>query len=89
MSGDLSFFHVTGAVGQVAIQAVKNLHCGVAGDGREIGAGLGRPDHGDSPGARGSVIYPSRTRARYLHGEYLLRERAKRGHGRALLPFRA
>lgn len=41
------FFHVPGAVGEIAIHTVENLHRGFAVDGAEIGAGLRRPDHGD------------------------------------------
>src|ERR1700722_13035594 len=41
------FLHIAGAVSQVAIHAVENLHCGFAVDGAHIGAGLGRPDDGD------------------------------------------
>ncbi len=44
------FFYIAGAIGQVAIHAMENLHRGFAVDGAEIGARLGRPDHGDPLG---------------------------------------
>lgn len=46
----LQFLHVANAVGQVAVQAVENLHGGLAVDGAEIGAGFRGPDDGDSLG---------------------------------------
>jgi len=46
----LEFLHVAGAVRQVAIHAVENLHRGFAVDGAEIDAALGRPDDGDPLG---------------------------------------
>jgi len=49
----LEFFHIAGAVGEIAIHAVENLHRGFAVDGAEIGAGLGRPDDGDALGSLG------------------------------------
>jgi hypothetical protein len=39
------FLHVAGAVSQVAIHAMKNLHRGFAVDGAEIGASFRGPDH--------------------------------------------
>ena len=84
----LELFHVTGAVGQVAIQAVKNCIAASRAMARRSARASGDQTTAIGWGAGGSVIYLRRTRAGYLHGEYLLRERAKRGHGRALLPFR-
>lgn len=40
----LQLFHISGMVGEVAIQAIENSHGLLAVDGAEIAAGLGRPD---------------------------------------------
>src|ERR1700677_2825274 len=41
------FFHIAGAVGEIAINAMENLHRGFAVDGAEVGTALRRPNHGD------------------------------------------
>jgi hypothetical protein len=82
----LEFLYVAGAVGQVAIHAAENLQGGFAVDGAQIGTDLRLPDHGDPFRRWRFGHFPGRTRAGCLREGCLLRERAKRGHGRARQP---
>ena len=36
----LEFFHIAGAVGQVTVNAMENLNCGLPIDGPQIGTGF-------------------------------------------------
>src|SRR5271157_2406848 len=76
----LELLHIASAVSQIAIQATKNLHRGVAIDGAEIGPGLWGQITAIRSGAGGSVIYSCRTRAECLRGERPRHGPAKRGH---------
>jgi hypothetical protein len=57
--------------------AAEQLPVNVHGISAEIGAASGDQMMALRSGARGSVIYPGRTRAGCLREEYLLREPAK------------
>src|ERR1035438_1081716 len=73
----LKLFHVAGASGQAAIQAVENLHGSFTVDCAQIGAGFGRPDDGDPLGGRGrrSLVQAELAEDLFVRDSFTARER--------------